>query len=378
MVDPAIEIILTALERSLDQTYASANALPAGFYTDPDFLQHEIEQIFYKEWVCIGRVEEAPNPGDYWTFDLLGEPLLVVRDDAQQLRVLANVCRHRGMPVMTGSGQTRQLLCPYHNWSYDLSGQLQRTPLLEPRADFNRKDCRLPEVSSTVWNGFLFVNLDAQAKPLAPRLVGLESLVKNYHMEQMQLHLNQEETWPTNWKCLTENFMEGYHLSTVHYETLHPITPTRLCEHFPAGEGYFGYFSHYPGDLPQRGTYHPDVTAFERGCSVMFAIPPSFVAGVGGHMTNYVCLQPKSVDNVHAKLGLTYLDNDAPVAKKDETADFFLSVMAEDKVMLERLQRGLHSRFYQPGPLASINYEGNVLDFYHYLARQLACKQVSY
>ena len=367
-----IDAILRALATSLEQTHATATAMPSGFYTDPEFLKHEHQHLFEKEWICIGRANEAPSPGDYWTVDLLGEPLVVVRGDDGQLRVLANVCRHRGMPLMTGRGHQHQLMCPYHNWSYDLQGQLQRAPLFEPRADFNQQECRLPEVNSTVWQGFLFVNFDSDATPLQPRLVDLDQWVDNYHMAQMHPHFSQVEQWPTNWKCLTENFMEGYHLSTVHYETLHTITPSRLCERFPAGDGYFGYLSHYPPELPRRGAHHPDVSDSELRRAVMFAVPPGLVVALGGHKVSYICMQPQGVDSVSAKLGVDCYPSNAGNKQQSDPAELFRTVVAQDKEQLVRLQRGLKSRFYSAGPLATENLEGNVLDFYQYMARRLA------
>ena len=299
--DDSVEGVREALRACLGRLHGQAWGMPAGFYTSPEFLASEVEALFRMEWVCIGRVEEAAGPGDYWTVDLLGEPLLVVRAGDGRLRVFSNVCRHRGMPVASGTGNTQHLQCPYHAWTYDLRGRLVRAPLIEGRDDFDQTSCALPEVAMEVWQGFLFVNLDGQAAPLGPRLEGLVPLVRNYHMEDMVLGHCETESWETNWKCLTENFMEGYHLSTVHYETLHPVTPTRLCEHFPAGEGYLGYYSGFPADLPQRGRYHPDLTDAERGYCVMFAIMPGLVAGVAGHMATFICLQPESAGRVPGK-----------------------------------------------------------------------------
>ena len=363
--------VRAALRACLDRPHGRAWSMPAGFYTSPEFLAVETEELFRREWVCIGRAEEAAAPGDYWTTDLLGEPLLVVRADDDRLRVLSNVCRHRGMPVASGRGATQHLQCPYHAWTYDLRGRLLRAPLIEGRDDFDQARCALPEVATEVWQGFLFVNLDGQAPPLAPRLEGLVPLVRNYHMEDMVLGHCETESWDTNWKCLTENFMEGYHLSTVHYRTLHPVTPTRLCEHFPAGEGYFGYYSGFPADLPQRGRYHPDLTGAERGYCVMFAIAPGLVAGVAGHMATFICLQPESVDRVRGKRGIVFGDLDIEEGDRLAVVDLFERTMAEDKVQLANLGRGLRSRSYRPGPLGPPDVEGTVWDFYRYMARRL-------
>ena len=367
----SVESIREALRACLDRPHERAWGMPAGFYTSPEFLALEVDELFRKEWVCIGRVEEAASPGDYWTADLLGEPLLVVRGEDGGVRVYSNVCRHRGTPVASGRGNTRHFQCPYHAWTYDLRGRLLRAPFIEGREDFDRAGCALPEVATEVWLGFLFVNLDGQAPPLAPRLEGLLPIVRNYHLEEMVLGHCETESWNTNWKCLTENFMEGYHLSTVHYETLHPITPTRLCEHFPAGEGYLGYYSGFPAGLPPRGRYHPDLTDAERNRSVMFAILPGLVAGTAGHKGSFICLQPESADRVRGKRGIIFSDPDAGDGERRAVVDLFERTMAEDKAQLLNHRRGLASRSFRPGPLGPPDVEGTVWDFYRYMARRL-------
>ena len=369
--EDAVESVREALRACLDRPHGQAWGMPAGFYTSPEFLALEVDELFRKEWVCIGRVEEAAAPGDYWTVDLLGEPLLVVRGEDGRLKVYANVCRHRGTPVASGRGNTRHFRCPYHAWTYDLRGRLLRAPFIEGREDFDRAGCGLPKIATEAWLGFLFVNLDGQAPPLAPRLEGLLPLVRNYHMEEMVLGHCETESWNTNWKCLTENFMEGYHLSTVHYGTLHPIMPTRLCEHFPAGEGYLGYYSGFPAGLPPRGRYHPDLTDAERNRSVMFAIMPGLVAGTAGHKGTFICLQPESADRVRGKRGIIFGDPDAGDGERRAVVDLFERTMAEDKAQLENLRRGLHARSFRPGPLGPPDVEGTVRDLYRYMARRL-------
>ena len=366
-----VEEVREALRACLDRPHGRAWSMPAGFYTSPEFLAFEIEALFRTEWTCIGRADEAAEPGDYWTLDLLGEPLLVLRDEDGRPRVFSNVCRHRGMPVANGSGSATQFQCPYHAWTYDLRGRLVRAPLIEAREDFDRSGCGLPEVATEEWHGFLFVNLDGGASPLAPRLEGLEPLVRNYHMTEMTLGHCETEAWDTNWKCLTENFMEGYHLSHVHRATLHPITPTRLCAHFPAGEGYLGYYSGFPAGVGERGRYHPDLTETERGRTVMFAIMPGLVAGVSGHLATFICLQPESADRVRGKRGIVFGDPDIEERERLAAVDLFERTMAEDKVQLVNLRRGLASRSYRPGPLGPADLEGTVWDFYRYMARRL-------
>ena len=94
--------------------------LPGWFYTSPELLQHEVETIFMKEWLCVGRLEEFPNPGDYAAIRIAGEPLLICRDNAGKMNAFRNVCRHRGTEVASGRGNLGKFTCPYHAWVYDL------------------------------------------------------------------------------------------------------------------------------------------------------------------------------------------------------------------------------------------------------------------
>lgn len=361
--------VLSALSTSRTMDYQTARSMPAQYYCSEEFLKLETEKLFYRQWICVGRQEQIADSGDYFVTDIIDESVLVVRDADSVIRAFSNVCRHRGTQVADGCGNARQFVCPYHAWTYDTSGKLINTPLVQ------RDECSaisLVEFRCEIWSGFIYVNLDVDADALAPQLGGLEAMTKNYHMEQMQLRYSSENVWRTNWKCLAENFMEGYHLSHVHRTTLHPITPTNLCEHFPPGPAYLGYYSKYPPELPIRGKGHEDVTAQERKQSVMFSVLPAHVAGVGAHAMFYLQLQPRGVDHVHAQLGIAVFDEHMAQQEVDQLSQFFEEVMTEDENQLARLNRGLHSRFHQAGVLGSQHHEGTVLDYYQYMDRLLA------
>jgi phenylpropionate dioxygenase-like ring-hydroxylating dioxygenase large terminal subunit len=122
-------------------------------YTDPVLFEQELDQLFLNEWLCIGRVDEVAEPGDYFTVEMLGEPLLVVRSDDNQIRVLSNVCRHRSMQVAAGAGNQKLFVCPYHAWSYRNDGTLNKAPLMVA-AQVLAASCRLPEFACEIWKGF--------------------------------------------------------------------------------------------------------------------------------------------------------------------------------------------------------------------------------
>ena len=225
--------ILEALAEIRDLDESQARSLPAGFYASEAFLELEKEEIFRREWVCLGRVDEVAKRGDYFTTQLLDEPLIVVRGLDNKVRVLSNVCRHRSSVIVEGKGTAKHFVCPYHAWTYANDGQLLRAPYMDQVKGFKVEGCRLPEFSTEVWRGFLYVNLDGNAKPLAPRLRGLEPYVMNFHPEDMVFQTVQDEVWPTNWKSLAENFMEGYHLSNVHHAPRTTHHAPRTTHHAP-------------------------------------------------------------------------------------------------------------------------------------------------
>ena len=149
--------------------YDEAWSMPKAYYTDPAVLGLERKHLFAREWICIGRVEEIAEPGDYMSFQLCDDPLIAVRGKDRVIRVLSNVCRHRGTVLMDGRGNRQRLVCPYHHWSYDLDGRLVGAPRMDAHATFDKASCRLPQFPSEEWHGFLFVSLAQDPQPLAPR-----------------------------------------------------------------------------------------------------------------------------------------------------------------------------------------------------------------
>lgn len=371
--DGVVGRILAALAERAAAPSGQARAMIGDYYTAPEFLALERDALFPREWVCLCHEGELPGPGDYLATELCGEPLLLVRGAAGDLKVLSNVCRHRGNLVAEGRGTAKFLSCAYHGWTYATDdGALVGAPLMKGQPGYDPACLGLPAFRSELWNGFLFVNLDGAAAPLGPRLAGLDALVANYRMTERHHLFSREDRWATNWKCLAENFLEGYHLSVTHRTTLHPITPTRLCEKIPGSAAFTGYRSHYDPAWPERGPFPPSLSEAERRHSLLLCVFPSFVLSVAPHFTLYMCLRPTAVGEVALRWGLVGVPDDpeAPVVR--DYLALCEAFNAEDRAKLETLFRGLGSRAYRPGPLAADDYEGTVHDCYRYMASRLA------
>jgi phenylpropionate dioxygenase-like ring-hydroxylating dioxygenase large terminal subunit len=237
---PLIQSILDTLDDSVGSV-EQAVGLPPECYTDPAFFEFEKDAIFYKEWLCVGRVEQVQKPGDYFSLTIVDEPIVVVRSGEHEIRVMSAVCRHRGM-VITSPGQVTDLedckalpetagnrqvfVCPYHGWTYDLEGRLKQAPEMDRTIGFDKDAVCLPNFRTEVWNGFIFVNFDQGAAPLAPRLARLEEYVKNWHLDTMvDVDPQYVSGMPWNWKVMHENSMEAYHVDRLH-AGLHAVLPS--------------------------------------------------------------------------------------------------------------------------------------------------------
>ena len=181
-----------------------------------------------------------------------------------------------------------------------------------------------------------------------------------------------------NWKCLVENFLEGYHLSVVHRATLHPYTPTHLSKYMNPRDDYFGFYSHYPEDAEVRGIPHPDLTEKEKRRSLMLGIGPSNVFGISGFKVTFNLIQPVSATRLRTKIGMLAHPSTTDEGKEYEQkgVDLFTRTFAEDKEQLTKVMRGLQSNNYRSSVLAIPDYEGVIWDFYKYLARNILSSEV--
>jgi Rieske 2Fe-2S family protein len=147
------------------QPITSASHVPGAIYASDEVLQLEKQNIFMKEWLCVARVEEVENPGDFFTTRIIGEPVLLVRNAQGQVNAFANICLHRGVEIATGTGNTKQFSCPYHAWAYDLDGHLTSASFMRESKDFDPKTCRLKTIHSAVWAGWVFINFSPNPVP---------------------------------------------------------------------------------------------------------------------------------------------------------------------------------------------------------------------
>lgn len=205
-----------------------AHWLPQRAYVDQEIYQAEKTAIFGREWMGVFHHSSIPNVGDYRSMDIAGRPLLFVRDSSRRIRCYINICRHRGMAVAQGEGNCKGFVCPYHTWVYDLEGKVIRRPLMDENAVGN-DDIRLTEVRAELLLGFVFINFDPRAAPVASQYPNLARELGAWGGEDLEVAF--ERTYPCkwNWKIMFENGMEAYHVAGVHGNSAEQDIPTRLA-----------------------------------------------------------------------------------------------------------------------------------------------------
>jgi nitrite reductase/ring-hydroxylating ferredoxin subunit len=193
-------------------------------YHSHEYQQRERERLWMRIWQVAGRAEEIPDPGDWMEHRLYDQSWVVVRGRDGVVRGFVNACRHRGNAFCNGRGSAARFTCPYHNWSYGLDGKL----LAVAKPDFDgpvedfvgcKEDLALIEVPVECFAGFVFLNPDRDAAPLAEFLGEAGDLLAAYRLEEMiPLGMHVREEIDCNWKVVKDAFEEGYHVQGVHPE----------------------------------------------------------------------------------------------------------------------------------------------------------------
>ncbi|MGX8014202.1 aromatic ring-hydroxylating oxygenase subunit alpha (plasmid) [Mesorhizobium sp. ORM8.1] len=190
--------------------------VPGEIYSSDEIYQLEIELIFKKEWIHVGRVEELAKPGDYLTVEIVGEPIIVTRDRKGDLNAFYNMCAHRGVAVAEGVGNTRAFLCPYHGWVYDLQGKLKGAAGMEKSKDFDASNCRLRPVRVDTWRGNILVCLSNETAPLSDLIAPFEEEFGILQMDRCKIGSKFVVDLECNWKFVHENLMDFYHVNILH------------------------------------------------------------------------------------------------------------------------------------------------------------------
>lgn len=370
------QALLSNLSAYQDLDIGQARALPMDMYTSEELFDLEKERIFRKEWVCVGRSEQVSQAGDYFSVEILGEPIVIVRGRDQILRALSAVCRHRYFSVADGAGNTNLFTCPYHKWVYDLDGTLRGAPHMEDVVDTNGNRCRLPELKLEIWFGFVFVSFNPHAQPLAPRLTGAADHWRNYDIENWRVNPWVDEVWPGNWKLAMETALEGYHVDGLHAQTFAQFMPSKSTAFEDTSEQWtlFRMDSVFEGNFAAYQPFADKMSGNDRTSVPQFGFFPNCAVSCTQMSSIWLTFLPLDVGHTRVIGGnlvhpLLYEQLCQSRDLENANTDSINAINAEDASAMVNLQRNAHSAYASPGLLCE--KEKNLLWFYRYLSRML-------
>jgi choline monooxygenase len=348
----------------VDERLSRAATIPSWCYTDPATLLRERDRVFGRTWQLVGREDQVASPGSYFSCEIAGEPLLVVRGNDSRVRALSNVCRHRAGPVVKGAGTCGAFRCGYHGWSYSLDGRLANTPEFDGVEEFDKASVRLPEFRLETWLGLVFVNLDPDAPSLAETLGDLAGRLEARGFGHMRLAARKEWELDCNWKVYVDNYLEGYHIPIVHPGLMKEIDYARY------ETTTSGWWSLQQSPLkPHEGAkLRRDPYASESDAEFYWLYPNLMLNVYPDNFSTNVILPL----GPHRTLTIfEWFFRDAQSAAVQETVrqtiEFSDEVQREDIAICEAVQKGLESRTYDVGRY-SVRRESGVHHFHRLYA----------
>ncbi len=340
-----------------------AEALEPRLYLDPELIEVEQERIFERTWQLIGHVSALPGPGSYTTGFAGSQPVLVLRDEANGLRAYRNVCRHRGSCLLSGSGQCKGAIrCRYHGWTYKFDGTLIGAPeALQFGERLNKSALGLMPARVEELCGFVFVNLDPDATPLADLVGDLPARLERYRIPTLEPFSSGGGSQPANWKVVVENYLEGYHIPIAHPGLMRMLDykhyETDLHEHYawidaplrekPSSNRLERLYA-------QLVTPMPGLDEQDRHTWRYVFIYPNTTIDLYPDQVNTWQLIPDGVGRTRDVFGCYRAPGSGPRTRAVQRLNNWLNtlVLKEDIDLVKNVQLGLKTRGYRCGPLS--------------------------
>jgi len=352
----------------IDADIAKAWSLPAKFYVDPDVFAREKEQIFGRSWQPVGQAHQLAKPGDFFTTEVINEPLLLARGSQGELRGFYNVCRHRAGAPAEGCGSRKLFRCNYHGWTYGLDGQLISAPEFEGQPGFEAQDFTLAPVLAEEWFNLIFVNLDPNAEPLMKSLGDLPRQAQRFPFCEMKLFERRTYDMKCNWKTYIDNYLEGYHLPSVH-----PGLNRELDYNAYVVEPYSRHVRQFspirgaqPGDVTQRRYQEAraDLT------TDYFWIFPNWMLNCYPDNVSLNIILPLETERTLAIFEWYLPEHELGSEAAEASVKFSNQIQMEDVAICEAVQKNFRSRSYQRGRY-SVKQEKGVHAFHRMYAQAM-------
>jgi phenylpropionate dioxygenase-like ring-hydroxylating dioxygenase large terminal subunit len=390
-----VEALIRDLGDAAALPLTQARTLHPSCYTDRDYFNVEKSRVLNAGWLCAGHVSQLKETGAYLPVDFLDEPVLLLRGEDGEIHVFSRVCPHRGADILldgeaTGCGVfNSKITCGYHRWVFGLDGTLRAAPQMQKAEGFRPEDWRLARIRSTIWHGFIFVNLEGHAPPLEAIYSEFDKIIAPWNCQDLELVISMDWECRFNWKVMVENWIESYHHLGPHTKTLNPLMPAQdtwaelpnaafIHAHLPLTgrdaaplleairQGVTG-----DGFLPLPGLDQMQQSEWN-----LFVGFPCFMLLLARDRAIWYRLQPLSAE--HCRLTTTTLVSRASLTMpnyekvlKAETR-MLREFHNEDMAANQAVQRGLYSRHVVRGRLSHL--EAPVWQFHRQLAEWMGAE----
>ena len=378
-----IEVVKNPIEK--------AHGLPNECYLNNDYLEFEKEKIFKNNWTMIGVASSVPNPGDVKPFNLLGIPILIVRNKENKVKVFHNVCSHRGFKLVDQECKLKNVIrCPYHSWSYDFNGKLTVTPHIgglgkHEVVGFDKNNSNLKEIKSNIWMDLIFININSNAKPFEDFIKPLENRWSKFIAKKDQKLIRHSTdngyfnmTVNSNWKFAIENYCESYHLPWIHPE-LNKVS--NISDHYHiedenlsfSGQGSNKYSQQFDGNIKFKCFPNWPTELSEK--SEYVSLYPNVMLGI--HIDHFYAfwLEPISNKKTKEHFELYYVGDESASGDdfkdiREKNFSFWQEVMNEDVTAIEGMQNGRNSPAYNGGNFSPV-MDTPTLMFHKWVATNL-------
>ena len=341
-------------------------SLEAQYYTDPEVFKLETNGVLARTWQFAGHASQLQETGDYFTFEMAGESLFCIKGRDGEIRTFYNVCQHRAHQLVSGQGQTRVVVCPYHAWTYELTGELRAGPNIKVVKGFDKSSICLTSVRTEVFLGFIFVNLDNDAKPMDDWFPNVRTELESYipHWDTLAPLEWVEIPENCNWKVSVENYSECYHCTLNHPTFSTGVVRPETYDIQPQG-----YCLRHTTECNSMDAMTYDINSgFDKNdeYSSWFLWPMFSFQVYPGNLLNTYHWRAMDADHVVVWRGWYSVGGAENDIVRQMAIQDRETTVAEDIGLVESVQRGLKSRGYVPGPLVvdpkcGVNSEHSIL-----------------
>jgi choline monooxygenase len=367
------------LRVEVDERIECAYTLASRFYIDPAILEVEKEKIFRRTWQLVGTTDQPcgeakgvkrtiGNPETFFTAEIAGEPILIVRDKQGTLRAFSNVCRHRAGPIAQGSGCGHVLRCGYHGWTYTLDGRLIGTPDVDGLEFFDRSTMGMVPLRLETWGQFIFVNFDLNAEPLGAFLGDIPQQSRGFQFDGLQFAERRDYVIDCNWKVYVDNYLEGYHIPIAHPGLMREIDYAQYrTDTFRYYSQQFAPIRAARADDSGERFYPPGSGLTE---ALYFWIFPNLMLNIYPDNISTNLIVPLSHEKTLTIFEWFFHDISSEKAREriQKAVGFSDEVQQEDIALCQSVQKGLRSATYDRGRY-SVKRENGVHHF-HMLLRE--------